>query len=285
MIDEGGARWDAIVIGSGIGGMAAAAALSRVGRRVLLLEQHEVLGGLTNSFSRGGFKWDVGMHYLNYVAPGEPVRELIDWLSDTPIEFASMGTVYDNLHIGSAETLSLSRPYEAQEMDLKERFPGEAEAIEAWTAALRAGREAMDKIFPARAMPKFAGDVLQWWNRQTITKWCSRTTQEVISEITDHPELAAALAAQWPDNGGRPSKASFAMHALTAGGYLASGAWYPVGGGAAFAESIIPTVTKHGGEARAGVRVSRLLFDGEGVVGVQTEAATDILADDVISDI
>ena len=108
MMDHEDAHWDAIVIGSGIGGMAAAAALSRVGRSVLLLEQHETLGGLTRSFSRDGFTWDVGMHYLNYVAPGEPVRELIDWLSDTPIEFASMGAVYDNLHIGSAETLSSS---------------------------------------------------------------------------------------------------------------------------------------------------------------------------------
>ena len=33
-------QWDAIVIGSGIGGMAARAALSRVGHKVLLLEQH-----------------------------------------------------------------------------------------------------------------------------------------------------------------------------------------------------------------------------------------------------
>ena len=284
-MDHEGARWDAIVVGSGIGGMAAAAALSRVGRRVLLLEQHETLGGLTHSFSRDGFTWDVGMHYLNYVAPGEPVRELIDWLSDTPIEFASMGAIYDNLHIGSAETLTLSRPYEAQEMDLKERFPEEAEAIEEWIAALRAGRDAMEKIFPTRAMPKVAGDVLQWWNRRAIARWCSRTTQEVIADITDHPELAAVFAAQWADHGGRPSKASFAMHALTAGGYLDSGAWYPMGGGAAFAQSIIPTITKHGGEARAGVRVSRLLFEGESVVGVQTEDGADIRGDVVISDI
>ncbi|MEK9725203.1 MAG: NAD(P)-binding protein [Rhodospirillaceae bacterium] len=56
--------WAAIVIGSGMGGMAAAAALSRVGNKVLLLEQHKTLGGLTHSFSRDGFSWDVGMHYL-----------------------------------------------------------------------------------------------------------------------------------------------------------------------------------------------------------------------------
>ncbi len=285
MINNDNERWDAIVVGSGMGGMAAAAALSRIGRNVLLLEQHKTLGGLTHSFSRDGFSWDVGVHYMNYVAPGEPIRELFDWLSDTPIEFESLGAVYDNLHIGSAEVLSLSRPYEAQEMDLKERFPGEAEAIEAWIAALRAGREAMDKIFPTRAMPALAGNVLHWWNRRDIAKWCGRTTQEVIADITDHPELAAVFAAQWADHGGRPGRASFAMHATAAGGYLDCGAWFPVGGGATFAEHIIPTITKHGGEARAGVRVSRLLFDGDAVVGVQTEDGTEILSDAVISDV
>jgi len=278
-------RWDAIVIGSGIGGMGAAAALSRVGNKVLLLEQHQTLGGLTHSFSREGFTWDVGIHYLSGVAPGDDARDLLDWLSETPIEFVSLGAIYDTLHMGSAKPLSLSRPYEAQEMDLKDRFPDQAEAIEAWTHALREGRETMFKILPTRAMPELAGDMLDWWNRRAIAKWCARTTKEVIDDLTDDPELAAVMAAQWGDHGGRPSKASFAMHALIAGAYLPSGSWYPVGGSAALAEHIIPTITKHGGEARAGVRVDGLLFDGDAVVGVRTDDGTKIRANAVISNI
>ena len=44
--------FDAIVIGSGIGGLTAAAALAKCGRRVLVLEQHTQLGGLTQTFKR-----------------------------------------------------------------------------------------------------------------------------------------------------------------------------------------------------------------------------------------
>lgn len=285
MTDNKHENWDVIVVGSGMGGMSAAAALSRVGKRVLLLEQHQALGGLTHSFSRDGYTWDVGIHYLSGMAPGDRARGLLDWLTDTPIDFVSLGSVYDTLHIGTSEPLSLSRPYEAQERDLKDRFPDQAEAIEAWTVALREGREAMFKIFPTRGMPKIAGDVLDWWNRQAIAKWCARTTREVIDEITDHPELAAVMAAQWGDHGGRPGKASFAAHALIAGAYLPSGSWYPVGGSAVFAEHMIPTITSNGGEARAGVRVASLVFEGDTVAGVRTEDGADIRASAVVSDI
>ena len=285
MADADDTGWDAIVIGSGIGGMSAAAALSRVGQKVLLLEQHQTLGGLTHSFSRDGFTWDVGVHYLSGIAPGDPARELLDWLSEAPIEFVPLGSIYDILHIGSAEPLSLSRPFEAQERDLKDRFPDQAEAIEAWTRALHEGQEAMGKILPTRALPEIAGDLLDWWNRHAIAKWCARTTREVIDDITDDPALAAVMAAQWGDHGGRPSKASFAMHATIAGAYLPSGAWYPAGGSAAFAEHIIPTITNSGGEARGGVEVEGLLFDGDTVVGVRTGDGEEIRGKAVISDI
>ncbi len=277
--------WNTIVIGSGIGGMTTAAALAKVGQRVLLLEQHATLGGLTHSFSRDGFTWDVGVHYLSSMAPGDPMREKLDWLCDTPIEFVSLGSVYDILHIGSGQPLALTRPYEAQERDLKDRFPDDAEAIEAWTRALRAGKEATYAIFPTRAMPELAGDLLDWWNRDAIGTWCQRTTAQVIDELTDNPELAAVMAAQWGDHGGRPGTASFAMHALIGGAYLESGAWYPVGGSAAYAEHIIPTITKHGGEARSGVRVERLLVDNGTVVGVRTDRNWEFRAKAVVSDI
>ncbi len=285
MIPSDATHWDAIVIGSGMGGMAAAAALSKVGRKVLLLEQYPTLGGLTHSFSRDGFTWDVGIHYLSGLAPEDPLREVLDWLTETPMEFASVGAVYDNVHLGAAEPLTLSRPYEAQERDLKDRFPDESDAIEAWTTALQAGRDAFHRVTPARAMPELAGDALLWWHRREIRRWCTRTTAEVIAEITDDPHLASVLAAQWGVHGGRPSTASFAMHALIAGSYLESGAWYPVGGGTAFAEHLLPTITRNGGEARAGVRVAGLLLDGDTVVGVRTDDGTEIGADVVVSDI
>ncbi len=51
---------DAIVIGSGIGGLSVASILSRVGKKVLVLEQHDQAGGCCHTYIDKGFEFDVG---------------------------------------------------------------------------------------------------------------------------------------------------------------------------------------------------------------------------------
>ncbi len=206
-MDKGNTQtWNAIVVGSGMGGMTSAAALSKMGHKVLLLEQYKTLGGLTHSFSREGFSWDVGIHYLGCVAPDDRERGMIDWLTHTPMEFEPMGAVYDNLHLKDAAPITLSRPFEAQERDLKDHFPNETDAIEAWIAALREGRDTMYTIASTRAMPDFVGQMIEWWNHKAIDKWCKRTMQEVAESITQNPDLVAAFTAQWGIMAGAPTR-------------------------------------------------------------------------------
>ena len=73
--------YDAIVIGSGIGGLAAAALLAKYGgKRVLVLERHYTAGGFTHVFHRPGFEWDVGVHYVGEVQPGAMIGRVFDHL-------------------------------------------------------------------------------------------------------------------------------------------------------------------------------------------------------------
>ena len=43
-------KWDAIVVGSGIGGLTTAVILSKVGKKVLVLEQHDQAGGCCHTY-------------------------------------------------------------------------------------------------------------------------------------------------------------------------------------------------------------------------------------------
>src|SRR5512137_577023 len=55
--------YDAVVIGSGLGGLSCAAAFARQGFRPLVIEQHDKVGGFATAFSRpGGFTFDVSLH-------------------------------------------------------------------------------------------------------------------------------------------------------------------------------------------------------------------------------
>ncbi len=90
-------EWDAIVIGSGIGGLTAAALLSvHGGKRVLVLERHYVAGGFTHSFHRPGYEWDVGLHYIGQVQDEQSaVRRAFDHITDGAVRWSAMPEVYD----------------------------------------------------------------------------------------------------------------------------------------------------------------------------------------------
>ena len=274
--------WDAIVIGSGMGGMTTAAALSRLDHKVLLLEQAQTIGGLTHTFSRDGFTWDVGLHYCGLFGHDQFAGRILDWLSGSTIEFRSVGTVYDVLHFPDGLDLSVGRPADAYKMELKDRFPEHAAEIDTYFEALLAAEEAMRMVSTERATPEPFLSAHNWWNRKKIQRWCGRTTHEVIEDIVSDPQLAAVLSAQWGTYGGKPTEASFAVHALVMGHYL-EGAGYPVGGASAIAAGLVPVIEAAGGSARAATPVSAILIENGKAVGVRTSSGEEFSAPVIVS--
>jgi all-trans-retinol 13,14-reductase len=274
--------YDVIVIGSGMGGMTTATALSRFGHKVLLLEQAQNLGGLTHSFSREGFTWDVGLHYCGMFGPDQSGGKLLDWLSGGTVEFRSVGTVYDTLHFPDGFEFAVGRPVEALQMELKDRFPENRAEVDAYFEALESADEAMLAASAERSMPEPFRSAHRWWNQRKIQKFCGRTTSEVIADYVSDPKLAAVLSAQWATFGGLPTKASFGIHARIMSHYL-DGAGYPVGGASAIAKGLVPIIESAGGSARADTPIAAILIEDGAAVGVRTSSGQEFRAPTIVS--
>jgi all-trans-retinol 13,14-reductase len=257
---------DAIVIGSGIGGLACAAALAKCGRKVLVLEQHFLAGGLTQTFTREGYTWDVGLHYLGDMQ--DEGRNLLDWLSDGAIRLAPTEAEFDRVHFPGDFEFAYASPREASRDALKRKFPDASAEIDAFFAALQEAQGAARAMFQSRALPGFLAAAHRWWKRGAFERWVARTTDEVLRATVSDPKLRAVLSAQWPDHGGAPKSGSFAMHAAVMSHFL-GGARYPVGGAAAFAKALVPVIERAGGEVRLQARVERLLAQGNRIAGVR----------------
>ena len=274
--------FDVIVIGSGMGGMTTAAALSRLEHKVLLLEQAQTIGGLTHSFSRDGFTWDVGLHYCGNFAHDQQAGRILDWLSGCAIDFRSVGTVYDTLHFPEGFEISVGRPASAYKMELKDRFPDNAAEIDAYFETLLSAEEAAHLVAAERSIPEPFRSAHRWWNKKKIQRWCGRTTGEVIEDIVTNPKLASILSAQWGTYGGKPKEASFGIHATIMGHYL-EGAGYPVGGAAAIAKGLVPVIEAAGGCVRAGMPVSEILVEAGKATGVRTSSGEAFSAPVIVS--
>lgn len=274
--------WDAVVVGSGIGGLTAAAALATLGRRVLVLERHAQAGGLTQTFERQGWRFNVGVHYLGGFGPGEPNRRVLDRLCGGRIEMAPIRGAYDRIRMPGL-TLPFTPPRSALVAVLKDTFPREADGIDRYFEAIDRAAAAMSALFTLRCTPQLVAAPVAWLKRGEIARWVGRTTWDVVRECTGDPRLQAALTAQWLDYGSRPKDSSFGAHAIVTKTYL-DGAWVPVGGSGVFARELGRTIAEAGGAIRTRAEVAAIDVRERRVIGVTLCGGERIDARCVISD-
>jgi phytoene dehydrogenase-like protein len=85
--------YDVVVIGAGISGLLSALALSKEGKRVLVLEKEGYLGGVCRSYGVDGYYVDTGVHAITRLEKG-PLRELMNEYFDVIPNFVPFGTYY-----------------------------------------------------------------------------------------------------------------------------------------------------------------------------------------------
>ncbi len=274
--------YDAIVIGSGIGGLTTAACLSKAGKKVLVLEQHYTAGGYTHSYSRNGYEWDVGVHYIGDVGHKSSVaRKVFDFVSDGALEWAPMDANYDRFYYGE-DQYDLTAGKQNFLDGLYAYFPEEKAAIDTYVKLLGKVADTMPLNSLDKFLPDFAAKPYNFLKRKLLPDYLTKTTYDVLSSLTSNEKLIAVLTGQWGDCGLPPKESSFVIHALIAKHYI-HGGYYPVGGASRMAETIIPVIQQSGGEVFTYANVEQILIDKGKAVGVKMADGTEIKSDTIIS--
>ncbi|MEY3837263.1 MAG: hypothetical protein RL304_245 [Verrucomicrobiota bacterium] len=136
------AHYDAVIIGAGMSGLAAAVRLGMYGRKVLVLERHNAAGGLNSFYARGRRKYDVGLHALtNWVpegAKGAPLVKLMRQLRIRREELDLCPQLGSRVAM-AGKNLRLDNDFDHLLADVAEQFPGSVDrfrALDAWIAGL-----------------------------------------------------------------------------------------------------------------------------------------------------
>ncbi len=282
-------QWDAVVIGSGIGGMAAAVLLAKLhAKRVLVLERHFRAGGFTHVFSRkGGYHWDVGVHYVGEVAASDSRasakanRELLDVVTGGEVRWNRMPEEFDKL-VFPGFTFSIRAGKDNFRSDLKAAFPDEATAIDRYLADIERAASYVE-VLGMRGLAPAPFVYLANAIYSRARKLAFMTTGEYLNAHVKDERLKAVLGARWGDFGLPPAQSAFLIHSVVARHYF-EGAYYPVGSAARIAEAATRVLESCGGEIRVRAEVAQILVEKGKAVGVRLTSGETIHAGLVISD-
>ena len=273
--------WDAIVVGSGIGGMTCAALLARLGQRVLVLEHHYVPGGFTQTFTRKGWTWDVGVHAVGEVDERAMLGKVLRDLTGQRLNWASLGPVYDSFDFPDLR-IDFASDRRAFHAALLAAFPKESAAIAEYGRRTREVAAAMRTYYLSRLVAPWAAPVTDRLIAGRAHHLLQETTEEVLRRFVKDERLRRVLTAQWGYYGSPPGRSSFAIHALVAR-HFQHGGYYPVGGSGRIAVELLQTVKDSGGATRIRADVETLIVEKGRVTGVRLRDGEELRARRVVS--
>jgi all-trans-retinol 13,14-reductase len=272
--------YDVVVIGSGAGGLTAALALARAGRRVAVFEQHHLPGGYSQTFSLRGYQFSPGVHYVGALGPDGSLRRLLVGLGVANdllfLELDPDG--YDRAVVGDAR-FDIPKGRERFAARLKDRFPAEADGIDRYFALVARMGDELGHAAPVHGLRDMAVLVR---TMPTVFRHGLRPIADLLDGCTRDPWLRAILTIQSGDYGMPPSRAPAALHAAMQGYYF-EGAWYPRGGAHALPKAFIRHLRRHGGELHLRTEVAGVLIEGGRAIGVRLADGREVRAATVVS--
>ncbi|MDT0309797.1 NAD(P)/FAD-dependent oxidoreductase [Streptomyces sp. DSM 44917] len=279
-----------VVVGAGLGAMAAAARLARAGHRVTVVERSETHGGAVGRWERDGFAFDTGPGLLHFPAVWrdlfvktgrEELGEVLDLRQLDP-------AVEHRFADGTAVLLPQGAGGVRRALDASLG----AGAGERWASLLRRARAAwettrrplLEEPLTGRPAPgAFAEDAYPA-ARRGLLPWgrgADRTLARAAAAELRDPRLAALLTGTVRDWGVDPERAP-AGAALLVYAEQTFGSWYPAGGMRALADAVYERCRARGVEFRFGAEAAGIVERSGRAAGVELADGSRVAAEAVV---
>jgi len=273
-------QFDAVVIGSGLGGLGCAAAFARQGFKVLVLEQHNKPGGYATAFERpGGFVFDVSLH-STVVGERDGVRNLIGGFPEIEdVEFVPHPSLYraifphHDIRAGERDLTGYIRT-------LGESFPEEREGIQALFDEMAAVSGDIARYSAAGGKVDMSRMAAEYPH---LMACYGRTWGAMMDKHLKDPKLKAIASCLWAYYGLPPSKLSSFYYALPTIQYLEEGGYYPKGRSQTISNAFVKFIERRGGKVLLNARVEKILAKDGAAYGVKTAGGQEYKARAVIS--
>ena len=278
-------HYDAIVIGGSLAGMSAALSLASHGKSVLILERHNLPGGLATSFVRGGYEMEGSLHEMMSIGPKEnplSVRTYleslgvdIDWLR---VPEAYRLTVPDDdmdivLHAGIDED---GVYFAAKEIEKK--YPGNKEKVD---RLLHVCKEIVDSTNYMNNHKVSKIDLVK--HHWSMTATAGYSAQEVMDSMGIPRKVQEALSGYWIYVGQPISSLPFTIYGYLMGDYLTGGSYVPRNFSFGMSLAMAMACQKKGVQFEYETEVEKILVKRGAAYGVRTKRGDEIHADYIVS--
>ncbi len=257
-------RYDAIVIGAGMGGLTAAALLAKKGLKVLLLEKEDQAGGYVVSFKRHGFTFDATGAFVGGCHEGGEFHQILNEIgARKEIEFIPIEHV-KNIYPGFEIHL---RPggFHSYTDALFGLFPQEENGLKTYLSLVERIGEEIKSYSEITMIQK----ILFPFYFRNLVRFHRSSHKAILDRLFKGREIKMVLHSLPVTD--PPSRLSFLFLAVMINKALMEGVFYPKGGMGKISETMASAFLRSGGELRLQTQADRIRIRDGRVEGVLTK--------------